>query len=156
MNTWSEFSISGVNSNIFSKRSQSCVCLFVFGFVYTLFLMVLGCDKLCLTRWPFFCEWCALVELLNSLDSRSSELAIDAHFIFMVRTTTRKAGKPRFYCCTSFLHRFKIVCQGKINFNNLLTLFWLFYSLDMNSVFFLVTASILFYPVWSGKLSSGW
>ena len=108
MNTWSEFSISGVNSNIFSKRSQSCVCLFVFGFVYTLFLMVLGCDKLCLTRWPFFCEWCALVELLNSLDSRSSELAIDAHFIFMVRTTTRKAGKPRFYCCTSFLHRFKI------------------------------------------------
>ena len=104
----------------------------------------------------FFCEWCALVELLNSLDSRSSELAIDAHFMFMVRTTTRKAGKPRFYCCTSFLHRFKIVCQGKINFNNLLTLSWLFYSLDMNSVFFLVTASILFYPVWSGKLSSGW
>ena len=89
-------------------------------------------------------------------NSRSSELAIDAYFIFMVRTTTRKEGKLRFYCCASFLRRFKIVCQDKVGFNNLLTLSWLFYSLQMNSVFFLVTASLLFCPVWSGKLSSGW
>ena len=102
----------------------------------------------------FFVNGVALVELLNSLDSRSSELAIDLYFIFMVRTTTRKAGKPRFYRSSSFPHRFKIVCQDKVNFNNLLTLSLLFISLQMNSVFFLVTASILFCPVWSGKLSS--
>ena len=64
----------------------------------------------------------ALVELLNSLDSVSAELATDAYFIFVVRTTTKKAGKPRFYRFASFLHRFKTVCQGKANFNNLLTL----------------------------------
>lgn len=97
----------------------------------------------------------ALVELLNSLESRSSELAMDVYFIFMVRTTTRKAGKPRFYCCASFLRRFKIICQDKVNFNNLLTFSWLFYSLQMNSLFFLVTASTVFYAVPSGKFSSG-
>ena len=70
----------------------------------------------------FFVNGIAFVERLNSLEFRSSELAVDAYFIFMVRTTTRKAGKLRFYCCASFLGRFKIVCRGKVNFNNLLTL----------------------------------
>ena len=70
----------------------------------------------------FFVNGVALVEVLNSLVSRSSELAMDAYFIFTVRTITREAGKPRFYCCASFLRRFKIVCQGKVNFNNMLTL----------------------------------
>ena len=51
----------------------------------------------------------ALVERLNSLDSESAELAMDAYFLFMVRTATRKAGKPRFYRSASFLHRFEIV-----------------------------------------------
>ena len=34
------------------------------------------------------------MELLNSLDSVAAELTIPTHFLLMVRTTTRKAGKP--------------------------------------------------------------
>ena len=49
-----------------------------------------------LVRVRFFVNGVALVELLNSLDSRSSKLAMDAYFIFMVRTTTRKAETRRF------------------------------------------------------------
>ena len=67
-----------------------------------------------LVRVRFFVNGVALVELLNSLDSRSSKLAMDAYFIFMVRTTTRKAETRRFYCCASFLGRFKIVCQATL------------------------------------------
>ena len=96
------------------------------------------------------------VELLNSFNSGSAELAIDTYFIVKVRITARKAAKSRCYRYSSFPHRFKIVCQDKVNFNNLLTLSWLFFLLQMNSVLFLVTASILFCPVWSGKLSSVW
>ena len=64
----------------------------------------------------------ALVELLNSFDSGSAELAMDAYFIVMVKIKTRKAAKPPFYRSASLLYRFKIVCQDKVNFNNLLTL----------------------------------
>ena len=42
------------------------------------------------------------MELLNSLDSVAAELTIPTHFLLVVRTTTRKAGKPRFS-----LHIFK-------------------------------------------------
>ena len=42
------------------------------------------------------------MELLKSLDSVAAELTIPAYFLLMVRTTTRKAGKHRF-----FLHVFK-------------------------------------------------
>ena len=83
----------------------------------------LRCDKLAeRDNNFFFVNGVAPVELLNSLDSRSSKLATDAYFILMVRTTTRKAETRRFYCCASFLRRFKIVCQDEVNFNNLLTL----------------------------------
>ena len=39
---------------------------------------------------------------LNYLDSVAAELIIPAYFLLMVRTTTRKTGKPRFS-----LHIFK-------------------------------------------------
>ena len=80
--------------------------------------MVLNCDKLRL----ICLNGVVLVELLNSFDSGSAELAINAYFIVMVRITTRKAAKARFYRSASFLHSFKIVIQDKVNFNNLLTL----------------------------------
>ena len=51
----------------------------------------------------------ALVELLNSLHCVSAELATDAYFLLMERTTTTtttKTGKPRFYHVASFLHIF--------------------------------------------------
>ena len=64
----------------------------------------------------------ALVELLNSFDSGSAELAIDAYFIVMVKIKTRQAAKPPFYRSAFLLHRFKTVCQDKVNFHNLLTL----------------------------------
>ena len=62
------------------------------------------------------------VELLDSFDYGSALLAIDTYFIVMVRITAGKAAKPQFHRSSSFPHRFKIVCQDKVNFNNLLTL----------------------------------
>ena len=64
----------------------------------------------------FFVNGVALVELLNSLDSRNSELAIDAYFIFMIRTTTRKAGKPRFYVVLLFFIDSRLSAKGEVNF----------------------------------------
>ena len=125
----------------FLACSWFCICAI---------LLVLNCDKLRL----ICLNGVVLVELLNSFDSGSAELTINTYFIVMVMITTRKAAKARFYRSASFLHSFKIVFLDKVNFNNLLTLSWLFYSLQMNSVSFLVTASILLYPVWSGKVSS--
>ena len=64
----------------------------------------------------------ALVELLNSFDSGSAELATDAYFIVMVKLKTRQAATPPFYRYAYLFHRFNIVCQDKVNFHNLLTL----------------------------------
>ena len=55
-----------------------------------------------------------------------------------------------------FFHVFSNVCQTKVGFNHLLTLHWLLHRFQMNSILFLVTASILFHSVWESKFSSGW
>ena len=43
------------------------------------------------------------MELLDSLASVAAKLTIPASFLLMVRTTTRKAGEPRFSLHISFL-----------------------------------------------------
>ena len=93
----------------FLACSWFCICAI---------LLVLNCDKLRL----ICLNGVALVELLNSFDSGSAELAINAYFIVMLMIITRKAAKARFLRSASFLHSFKIVFQDKVNFNNLLTL----------------------------------
>ena len=50
------------------------------------------------------------MELLNSLDSVAAERTIPAYFLLMVRTTTRKAGKPRFS-----LNKFAIQVENRSN-----------------------------------------
>ena len=99
----------------------------------------------------------AIIDLLNSCDCGSSaELTIDAwKFLIIVKTTKSCKEAPVLLRCFLFFSCIQ-KCQPKASLNHLLTLSWLFYRSQMNSMLFLVTVSTRFHYVWPCKFSSGW